>query len=252
LDDSPRRALTRHDGRVPSSVAPELSSVADIVRARRARLERDALLVVIDGAVSVGKSTTAAMLADLLDGPPDPLEVRVVSTDGFLFPNRILDARGLTMRKGFPESYDHDALAALVTTVRAGGPELGVPVYSHETYDVLDELQVFACPQVLVLEGVHTMLLADTVDLTVYVDAAEADIQRWFAERFVELAAAGTGFYAQFSSWPEAQLLDFARGVWDSINGPNLHEFILPGRDRADVVVTKGPDHGLVAVTLRD
>ena len=222
------------------------------MRTRRARVERGATLVVIDGAVSVGKSTTAAMLADLLDVPPDALDVRVVSTDGFLYPNQILDTRGLTMRKGFPESYDHDALAALVASVRAGAPELRVPIYSHETYDVLDERQVFACPQVLVLEGVHTMLLADTVDLTVYVDAAEADIQRWYAERFVELAARGAGFYAQFSLWPESQVLDFAHGVWDSINGPNLHEFILPGRDRADVVVTKGPDHGVVDVTLRE
>jgi type I pantothenate kinase len=237
---------------VPSPLAPELSSVAEVVRTRRAHVERGATLVVIDGAVSVGKSTTAAMLASALDVPPDALDVRVVSTDGFLFPNRVLDVRGLTMRKGFPESYDHDALAALVTSVRAGDHEVRVPTYSHETYDVLDERQVFACPQVLVLEGLHTMGLAGTVDLAVYVDAAEPDIERWYTERFVELATAGTGFYAQFSSWPESQLLDFAHGVWDSINGPNLHEFILPGRDRADVVITKGPDHGIVDVMLRE
>lgn len=235
-----------------SSVAPELSSVAGVVRTRRARVEPGAALVAIDGAVSVGKSTTAALLAELLEVPPDALDVRVVSTDGFLYPNRVLDAHGLTMRKGFPESYDHDALASFVTTVRAGAPELRVPVYSHETYDVLGEPQIFPSPQVLVLEGVHTMLLADTVDLAVYVDATEADIERWYVERFVELAANGTGFYARFSSWPEPQLVDFAHDVWDQINGPNLHEFILPGRERADVVITKGPDHGVVDVTLRE
>jgi type I pantothenate kinase len=209
-------------------------------------------LVTIDGAVSVGKSTTAALLAQLLELPPDALDVRVASTDGFLLPNRVLDARGLAMRKGFPESYDHDALDSFVRAARAGAPELRMPVYSHEIYDVLDETEVFAPPQVLVLEGLHTSRLTGSVDLTVFVDAAEHDVERWYVERFVELSSAGTGFYAPFAAWPEARLVGFARSVWASINGPNLVENILPNRDRADVVIAKGPDHAVTAVTLRD
>jgi type I pantothenate kinase len=239
---------------VPSPLTPGLSSVAQVVRARRGGVTGDSrtFVVTIDGAVAVGKSRTAAMLAELLEALPDVLDVRVVSTDGFLLPNRVLDARGLTMRKGFPESYDHDALAALVLGVRSGDAELSVPVYSHETYDVLDAPEVFAAPKVLVLEGLHTTLLSGTVDLTVYVDADENDVERWYAERFVELASTGTGFYRQFSGWPDQQLLEFAHGVWAQINGPNLREFILPGRRLADVVVTKGPDHAVTAVTLRE
>ena len=239
---------------MPALPDPSLAAVTDLVRVRRGALAaRDGSCVVaIDGAVSVGKSTTADLIAGMLRAPSDPLTVRVVSTDGFLYPNRVLEARGLVMRKGFPESYDHDALEALVASVRSGAPELRVPVYSHETYDVLDEPEVFATPDVLVIEGLHTMRLAGRVDLSVYVDADEVDIERWYTERFVELVEAGAGFYAQFSSMPEPQIVAFAHEVWSEINAPNLHEFILPNRERAEVVVEKGPDHAVVAVILRD
>lgn len=242
--------------RMPEFLAPQLGSVADLVRSGRRGLHHEDLsyVVAIDGAVSVGKSTTAHMLAALLGVPPDALVVHVASTDGYLYPNSVLTARGLLMRKGFPESYDVDALVALVQSVRDGDAELRVRVYSHERYDVLDAPEVFARPQVLVLEGLHTTTtLAGVADLTVYVDAAESDIVRWYEERFVELAAsARTGFYARFAGLPETELLGIARDVWDAINAPNLHEYILPGRDRADVVITKGPDHAVTHVTLRE
>jgi len=105
---------------------------------------------------------------------------------------------------------------------------------------------------VLVLEGLHTLRLAEQVDLSVYVDAAEADIERWYTERFFELRASRSGFYAQFASMSDAAATEFAHAVWDEINAPNLHENILPNRDRADVVVRKGPDHAVVGVTLRE
>ena len=197
---------------MPALPDPSLATLTDLVRTRRAAaLGGGAFVVTIDGAVSVGKSTTAALIAEVLGTPPDPLAVRVVSTDGFLLPNRVLEARGLFMRKGFPESYDHDAIEAFVDSVRAGAPEVHVPVYSHETYDVLDVPEVFAAPEVLVLEGLHTARLAGRVDLCVYVDADESDILRWYTERFVELAEAGAGFYAQFTSMPEPALVAFAR-----------------------------------------
>jgi len=245
------------------SLAPDLSSVSELVRARRAAAIREAALadgagpsgayiVTIDGAVSVGKSTTAALLAHQLGGRPDPLDVRVVSSDGFLYPNAVLDARGLATRKGFPETYDDAALDAFVRAARTGVAELRAPRYSHETYDVLDDLDVFAAPQVLVVEGLHTARLAELVDLAVYVDADIDDVERWFVERFVELSAAPTGFYAAFAGWSRPRLEAFAHEVWASTNGPNLVDHILPNRDRVDVVVTKGPDHTVAAVTLRD
>jgi len=241
-----------------SSLVPDLSSVSELVRARRATAIPNAAdvsgayIVTIDGAVSVGKSTTAALLSDQLGGPPDALDVRVVSSDGFLYPNAVLDARGLATRKGFPETYDDAALDAFVRAARNGVAELRAPRYSHETYDVLDDLDVFAAPQVLVLEGLHTARLTDLVDLAVYVDADVDDVERWFVQRFVELSATPTGFYVAFAGWPRSRLEAFAHEVWASTNGPNLVDHILPNRDRVDVVVTKGADHTIAAVTLRD
>lgn len=246
-------AGARHDGRVPALPDPSLAALVELIRTRRAAPGRDGAFVVsIDGAVSVGKSTTAGLVADDLEAPPDPLSVRVVSTDGFLYPNRVLQARGLAMHKGFPDSYDHEALEAFVASVRSGASELHAPVYSHESYDVLDEREAFPAPEVLVIEGLHTTRLAGVVDLTVYVDADEADIERWYTERFLELTAAGAGFYAQFSSMSGPGRVAFAREVWSEINAPNLHQFILPNREQAEVVVEKGPDHVVVAVSVRD
>jgi type I pantothenate kinase len=138
--------------------------------------------------------------------------------------------------------------------VRAGDPELRVPVYSHETYDVLDEPDAFARPQVLVLEGLHTARLAGTgsVDLTTYVDADVDDVARWYVERFLELTASPVGFYTAFAGWSLDRREDLARSTWAAINAPNLVENILPNRVLVDVVITKGPDHAVTAVTLRD
>ena len=142
-------------------------------------------VIAVTGSVAVGKSTAAAALATVLDpGPgPDTRQAAVVCTDGFLFPNRVLAARGLADRKGFPESFDHDALADFVRRVRAGDTEARAPLYSHATYDIVEgETQVVGRPDVLVLEGLP--FPDDHVDFTVYVDAHEADIERWFVERF--------------------------------------------------------------------
>ena len=239
--------------RVPASPAPSLGTLVDLVRARHAaQTHVGAYVIALDGAVSVGKSTTAALLAGMLAGPPGPLAAHVVSTDGFIFPNHELAARGLMMRKGFPESYDHDALEAFVASVRNGAAELHAPAYSHEVYDILPQPESFPVPDVLVIEGLHTMRLASIVDLSIYVDAAEDDIVRWYTERFVELSQASSGFYAQFSSLSPDAVGEIAHEVWREINAPNLHEHILPNRDLADVVLCKGPDHEVTAVTLRD
>ena len=169
-------------------------------------------------------------------------------TDGFLFPNRVLDARGLAARKGFPESFDHDALARFLLDVRAGAPEAHAPVYSHATYDIVEgRTQVVRQPDVLVLEGLP--FPEDHVDFTVYLDADEADIERWFVTRFCALCADAhadeTSFFHPFADYSEEQATRFARGVWAAINRVNLEEHILPVRGTSDVILEKDPDHAV-------
>ena len=229
-----------------------LETLAELIR-ERATPDRRPLLVGMAGSVAVGKSTAAAEVAARLD----PLRVQIVSTDGFLLPNAVLAARGLSMRKGFPESYDAERLLRFLADVRSGQPA-DAPVYSQELYDVLpDRVHRVADVDVVVVEGVNALQppYADSYDLTVYVDADEDDIIRWYVERFQALRADAVqredSFFRVFADGDETEVAAIATMVWRSINGVNLHEHIEPTRDTADVVLRKGPDHRAVDLVVR-
>jgi type I pantothenate kinase len=207
-------------------------------------------LVGVTGSVAVGKTTIAEQLARLLPGG-----VAVVSTDSFLLSNEILDTKGLGLRKGFPESFDLAALGAFVAEVRRGG-QVAIPVYSHVRYDVVPgEVRVVGPADVVVLEGVAVAHVAELLDLTVYVDAAEDDIERWFVDRFLRLCDEGrsqpASFFARFAGLDREQAEALAEDVWRAVNLVNLREHIAPFRSRADVVVVKGPDHRVTDVERR-
>ncbi len=212
------------------------------------------LRVGLTGSVAAGKSTLSAALVRRLEGR---LSVEAVATDGFLLPNDTLNARGLGMRKGFPESYDADALFALLDAVRTG--PVRVPGYSHVTYDIDPALtRTLDRPDILILEGLGFAPLedgrsiADGLDLLIYLDAAEADLETWFAARFLDLWRAAehdpASFYAQFRHMDEAQADQFGRVVWARINLPNLRDHISRSRDRADILLQKLEGHRLRAV----
>jgi type I pantothenate kinase len=216
------------------------------------------LLVGLTGAVAVGKSTTAGILRGLLAEHPEHPVVEVVATDGFLLPNVVLDERGLADRKGFPESYDHDALVAFLAALRRGEPDVRAPLYSHVTYDVTDEVQVLVRPDVVIVEGLTVLgpALAGRFDVTIYVDADETDVEAWFVARLVALRAAAVddeaSFYRPLAAFSDDDVRAFAHAVWASINGPNLRENVLPGRDDADVVVEKAADHTIRGLRVRE
>jgi type I pantothenate kinase len=209
-----------------------------------------ARVVAVAGPVAVGKSTIAAALADGLR--ERGTTVAVVSTDGFLWPNAVLEDRDLLARKGFPETYDLDRLQALVDDARRGVSPLEVPVYSHERYDVVDEPVAIERPDVLVVEGV-VALQRRFGDLGIYIDAAPDDVERWYVERFQGLVVAATddptSFYRGWVDLDAEAVADLARAVWTGVNVPNLVEHIAPTRTRADLVVHKGPDHAIREVT---
>jgi type I pantothenate kinase len=211
-------------------------------------------VVALTGSVAVGKSAAAQALAEALTAGTERSPVVVVCTDGFLFPNRVLEARGLMARKGFPESFDHDALAAFLLAVRSGQAEVRAPIYSHATYDIVtDETQLVARPSVVVLEGLP--FPDDHVDFTVYLDAAVGDIEDWYVERFLALVADSAGddssFFRRFQGLTPEEADFAARSVWSAINLVNLEEHILPTRDGSDVILVKGPDHSIRQVRLR-
>ena len=222
----------------------------------------------IAGSVAVGKSTTARILQTLLARWPDHPRVDLVTTDGFLHPNAELEARGIMDRKGFPESYDVRRLLRFLAEVKAGLPEVLAPVYSHVVYDVVaDEHQAVREPDIVILEGLNVLqatdghgrtppvLVSDFFDFAIYVDADEHDIEQWYVERFEALRRGvfidERSFFHRFAHLDDDQALAFARTVWRTINGPNLAENIGPTRERADLILEKGPDHAVRRVHLR-
>lgn len=230
---------------------------------------RSPYVIGVAGSVAVGKSTTARILRALLSRWPDHREVGLITTDGFLLPNKELEDRGLMRRKGFPQSYDLHRLIRFVADVKAGRPEVNAPVYSHLTYDVVPgKFQTVKQPDILIVEGLNVLqtgtgrrrdrlpvFVSDFFDFSVYVDADEADIERWFSKRFLKLRdtvfqdeASYFHRYAHLST-QEAQTV--TRGIWHDINGVNLRENIVPTRERAHLVLKKGEDHRVVGVELR-
>jgi type I pantothenate kinase len=223
----------------------------------------------VAGSVAVGKSTTARLLRALLARWPEHPRVELVTTDGFLLPNAELERRGLMQRKGFPESYDRRALTRFVADIKSGRDEVQAPVYSHLVYDIVpDERAVVHRPDILIVEGLNVlqpalpgqdgrtrMALADYFDFSIYVDARESDIEKWYLARFRKLRDTAftdpNSYFTRFTEVPQEQALEFARGAWANINRVNLVENVLPTRGRATLVLRKGADHRIERVRLR-
>lgn len=209
------------------------------------------LVIGITGSVAAGKSTISRTIADNLRST---LKIEVVSTDGFLYPNDVLAARGLSLRKGYPETYDLGLLSGALQRARWGA--VRVPGYSYTTHDRAPELdRTITRPDILLVEGLGFSLNANQrssaalLDLLIYVDAQEADLETWFVNRFLDLRRTAEtdsrSFYARFRHMSELEAETFAHQVWRGINLPNLRENIAPLREHADFLIAKAADHSI-------
>lgn len=232
------------------------------------RPSRVPFVVGVAGSVAVGKSTTARILKELMSRWPHTPRVELVTTDGFLYPNAELEARGLMLRKGFPESYDRRTLLRFVADVKAGVPEVDAPQYSHLTYDRLPGLQTIHKPNVLIVEGLNVLqpptaradgtsaeAVSDYFDFSVYVDAEVEDIREWYVRRFLKLRETAfsdpRSYFHRYAGLTDEEARRTALGIWTSINEPNLVENVEPTRERATLILSKAYDHKVTQIRLR-
>jgi len=197
-----------------------------------------------------------------------PSRVDLVTTDGFLFPNRVLEARDLLGRKGFPESYDVRALIQFMTEVKAGQGAVHAPVYSHQAYDIAPgDFQVVDRPDIVIVEGLNVLqagdgggrparvFVSDFFDFSIYIDADESDIEHWYVARFLTLRETvfrdPRSYFHRYAALGETEAVATAHEIWHTINGVNLRENIKPTRERARLVLEKGGDHAVRRVRLR-
>ncbi len=238
------RFLGRKDGRVP-------------------------FIIGIAGSVAVGKSTTARVLRALLARWPDHTRVDLVTTDGFLFPNEELERRAIMHRKGFPESFDTAALLNFLNDVKSGREAVEAPVYSHFHYNIVRGQKILVDrPDVLIVEGLNVLqparlpkdgtaipFVSDFFDFSIYIDAETSIIERWYVERFMRLRQTAfrdpAAYFHRYASLTHEEALARALEIWKTINHKNLEENILPTRQRAGLIIKKGPNHKTEAVLLR-
>ncbi|MCL6598509.1 MAG: type I pantothenate kinase [Alicyclobacillus macrosporangiidus] len=227
-------------------------------------------IIGIAGSVAVGKSTTARIIQALLARWPNHPKVDLVTTDGFLYPNRVLEERGLMKRKGFPESYDVRRLIQFVADVKSGKPEVLAPVYSHLTYDIVPgEFIRIRQPDIMILEGLNVLqtnpdsgrkrapqvFVSDFFDFSIYVDAKEEHIKRWYVERFQTLRETAfrdeKSYFRRYADLTAEEAERTALSIWEEINAVNLRENIAPTRNRAHLILEKAEDHTVRQVLLR-
>ncbi len=223
----------------------------------------------IAGSVAVGKSTSARVLRELLARWPSHPRVDLVTTDGFLFPNAGLERRGLMQRKGFPESFDQARLLRFVADVKAGKANVEAPVYSHNFYDIVPgEKIVVDRPDILIVEGLNVLqpaklprhgeavpFVSDFFDFSIYIDADPAIIEKWYVTRFLRLWQTAfrdeKAYFYRYSQLNEQQAIAQALQLWRTINLVNLRKNILPTRQRANLILSKGAGHRVETVSLR-
>ncbi len=219
-------------------------------------------IIGIAGSVAVGKSTIARLLQLLLSRWESHRHVELITTDGFLFPNRELEQRGIMNRKGFPESYDTQRLIQVISEIKSGAASVEVPLYSHTAYDIVNEKKLVNNPDILIVEGVNVLqvndreqvFVSDFFDFSIYIDADISDLEEWYIDRFLFFKDTAfkekESYFHKYAALSDQEAIEVAKNIWKEINEKNLVENILPTKGRGSLVLRKGSSHRVERIML--
>lgn len=226
-------------------------------------LKKQPFIIGISGSVAVGKSTTSRLLQILLSRSFENAKVELVTTDGFLYPNSILQQQNILNRKGFPESYNMELLLDFLDHLK-NGQDYQVPVYSHEIYDIVPNLtQSIQAADFIIVEGINVfqnpqndlLYITDYFDFSIYVDAEVENIEKWYLDRFKKLLDLAkkdeSNYYHRFTHQPINEVMEMAKNIWKTINLVNLQDYIAPTRNRAELILHKTYDHEIDEIYLK-
>jgi type I pantothenate kinase len=226
-------------------------------------------IIGIAGSVAGGKSTTARVLQALLARWSPRPRVDLVTTDGFLHSNAVLERLGLIQKKGFPASYNLPLLLAFLSDIKAGRRRVRAPVYSHLSWDIVpNQWQEVDQPDILIVEGVNVLqtgplprdgkavpVVSDFFDFSVYIDAEEPVLRQWYVKRWLTLRDTAftdpKSYFNRYALLSDEEATATAIAIWERTNLANLEDNILPTRPRATLIMKKGTDHVVEQVALR-
>lgn len=221
-------------------------------------------IIGISGSVAVGKSTTARLLQLLLTRYYPDLKTQMMTTDGFIYPNQELEKRKLMPRKGFPESYNMQMLRDFLQDVVSGKNDVVYPLYSQELSDIVPgRYGHVEKPDILIIEGINTLQLpesgqlvtSDFFDFSIYIDAEEDLIEKWYMQRFRKIMKMKkndpSNFYYKLANGPEDEALRLAEETWQMVNLVNLRQYIAPTKERANLILHKVEGHLIDKIYLR-
>ncbi|ESY71822.1 MULTISPECIES: nucleoside triphosphate hydrolase [unclassified Mesorhizobium] len=164
----------------------EIAHLAATIFKRAGKASR--FIVAIAGPPGAGKSTLSARLRELL--PEGTSEV--VPMDGFHYDDAVLEQRGLRARKGAPETFDFAGFEALLKRIRAGEPDIAIPVFDRSLELSRAAASIVATETKFILvEGNYLLLdeepwsrLAPLFDFSIFVDVPRDELERRLLERW--------------------------------------------------------------------